>query len=737
MGRSMKLWYKEAAKSWNEALPIGNGRLGAMVFGDPFHEKIQLNEDSIWSGKKLDRINPDALKSLPKIRKLIREGRIPEAEQLCYYGLSGTPNSQRSYQTAGECYINMHYSSGNDLTAVDDENNLANGKMSNYSRELSLENAVCKTVYSLRETTYSREIFSSFPDGIMAMKLEATGKGKLDFDVHLERCHNAVDKNGRDEETNTIWFDMRTGENGIGFRVACRAVNPNAGGQGISIIGTHLIVKDISKCVLLFSIETSFRRDDYRTAVSKQIDRAMKLGFEALLARHEADYKELFERVKLNLDGERYDDKPTDIRLQNLKNGITDKGLIETYFQYGRYLLIASSREGSLPANLQGLWNDQLYPVWESKYTININTEMNYWPAEAAALPECQEPFFTLLYRIMENGKKTARQMYGCSGSVAHHNTDVYADTAPQDLGYPCSYWVMGEAWMATHIWKHYKYTKDESFLRENFDVLKESVEFFEDFLIEKDGYLITSPSVSPENTYIQKDGTKGVVCEGSTMDVEILTELFTDFISACEVLRKDKSNAEKAAETMKRFPPLRIGKHGQIMEWLEDYDEEKPGHRHISHLYGLFPGHMITENDSKLYDAAKKTLERRLSYGGGHTGWSRAWIISLWARLGEGDKAYENLLELIKGSTFKNLFDNHPMFDYFVFQIDGNFGAVSGILNMLIQCDGDNIKLLPSLPKALDKGSVSGIRIPGRKEISFAWENGKVIEGSVVTKEI
>ena len=403
---------------------------------------------------------------------------------------------------------------------------------------------------------------------------------------------------------------------------------------------------------------------------------------------------------------------------------------------YGRYLLYSSSRGKCLPANLQGIWNHRLTPPWESKFTININAEMNYWLAESGNLSKCHMPYFELLKRVCENGKLTAKQMYGCRGSVAHHNTDIYGDTAPQDHYIPATFWVMGEAWMATHIWEHYLYTEDKAFLADNFNVLSECVDFFDDFLIENEnGELITSPSVSPENVYIMEDGTKGCLCEGATMDIEILMELFEDYINACKVLECDE-RSQKAREILQKLPKIKVGKYGQIQEWMQDYEELEPGHRHISHLYGVYPGHSISfEKTPDLMKAARVTLERRLKNGGGHTGWSRAWIIGLWAHFLDGDKVYENLEALLSKSTFDNLMDNHPYGPGAVFQIDGNFGATAAIIEMLVQCRDGYVKLLPALPKEFSKGRVSGICLPGGLELYMEWEDMKVTSCKIVNK--
>ena len=413
---------------------------------------------------------------------------------------------------------------------------------------------------------------------------------------------------------------------------------------------------------------------------------------------------------------------PTDERLARIDKEHPDNGLINTYFDFGRYLLISSSRGDCLPANLQGIWNDSLSAPWGSKFTININTEMNYWPALSCRLADCEKPLFTHMLRMLENGKQTANKMYDCRGFVAHHNTDLWGDTAPQDIYIPATYWVMGGAWLATHIWNYYSYTKDLDFLKEMYPFLRECVAFFMDFLIEVNGELVTCPSVSPENTYIMEDGTQGRLSYGVTMDNEILHELFDHFEKASTLLEEpDNDFCEKAKETAERIPKIKIGKHGQIMEWMKDYDEAEPGHRHISHLWALHPAFQITpDGTSDLCDAAKITLQRRLSKGGGHTGWSRAWIMNMYARLWDGENAYKQLLLLFSNSTLPNLFDTHPPF-----QIDGNFGSIAAITEMLLQSREDKTILLPALPNAWQDGFVRGIC--GRENIRYdiRWSKG------------
>lgn len=704
----MKLWYEQPAGKWEEALPIGNGRLGAMMCGAVTNETIWLNEDSVWSGKSINRINPDAKENLPKVRSLIREGKIPEAEESAQLTLCGTPNSQRSYEPAGELYICFKET----------------GEVRNYRRELDLDNGVAGVSYEIGKTRYERKMIASYPDQALALHMEAQGPDDLRFVCRLERCHNRLDEVCA--RGDSLWFRVDGGE-GISF-LACLTVRQE-GGTSRSI-GEYLSVEGAKKATLYLNIVTSFREQAYEEVCRRQLTQAADKGWDNCLADHTAEYRALFGRLALTLGkGVEKEEEPTDRRLQAIKEGKEDNGLFALYFQYGRYLLFSSSRGDCLPANLQGIWNHRMMPPWDSKFTININAEMNYWPAESGNLPECHLPYFVHLKRIMENGKQTAERMYGCRGSMAHHNVDLYGDTAPQDICISASIWPMGEAWLATHIYEHYLYTQDKVFLEEYFDVLQANVDFFEDFLIEDEqGRLVTSPSVSPENTYIRDDGIRGCLCEGPSMDIEILQELLQGYIEACEVLEKDSALICRARNIMERLPKLKIGRYGQIREWLEDYEEAEPGHRHISHLYGVYPGSSITWETPDLMRAAQITLERRLSFGGGHTGWSRAWIIGLWAKFLDGEKAYDNFRALLADSTFPNLMDNHPMGEGHVFQIDGNLGAAAAMIEMLVQCRNGYIRLLPALPAQFADGKIEGVLLRGGMKLDMEWEKGKVV---------
>lgn len=718
-----RLWYKQPAACWEEALPLGNGRLGAMVYGKTWTEEIQLNEESMWYGAKVDRNNPDALKNLPKIRELLRGGHIQQAERLMKYALSGTPNSEHPYQSLGNIMFNF--------AVPDSMKDMVKDKdIIDYTRTLSLDNACATTTFTWKDVIWTREVFVSHPDDCMVIHFTASKKRTISFDVRLvrERFYDGIKKVGNDG----ICLYGNLGKGGADFALQ---LTMKAEGGSTDVIGEHIVVENADEVTLFFTANTTFHTSDVEAWNAETINKAMNFSYEELKYRHVKDYQSLAGRVELKLvtdeEYESADKEPTDVRMQSIAEGKEDVAMMQTYFQFGRYLLISCSRPGTLPATLQGIWNHQMRPAWDSKYTININTEMNYWPAENCNLSECHLPLFDLIKKMVPNGERTAKVMYNCRGFVAHHNTDIWGDTAVQDHWIPGSYWVMGAAWLCTHQWTHYIYTKDIEFLRESFPIMRKAALFFLDFLIEDDGYLKTCPSVSPENSYILPSGEKGANGVGVTMDNQILRDLFTQCIKAAEVLGVDDELNAKIKETLLRIAPTKIGSYGQIMEWEKDYKEAAPGHRHISHLYGLFPSEQIAVDETpELAKAARVTLERRLAHGGGHTGWSRAWIINHYAKLWDGDEAYNHLQKILEKSTLTNLFDNHPPF-----QIDGNFGAIAAIANMLVQSNEKRTILLPALPAKWKEGSVNGLCIVGGAEVSIRWSDNKLVSFIITAK--
>ena len=714
-----RIEFDKPADNWNEALPVGNGRLGGMVFGNVHTERIQLNEDSVWYGGFKDRNNPSAFDKLEEIRKLIFEGRIKEAEDLCALALSGLPEEQSHYEPLGNLFIEF------------DQDNY---EYSEYKRELDIQNACVSVSYKIGDVNYKREVFSSYPAGCMVIKLSSDKKGMLSFRVNIGRGYapwenvpykeQVVRKQNYNKFVDDINFadaHLQVMNATVGGKdpilVSC-AVKTIVTGGTAEDIGNTVVVKDADEAVIILGAETSFRVcKDYgasdvikaglvKKAAVSDIEKNANKTWDELLNEHVEDYRNLYNRVKLEIEG--------------------DEESVR-FFNFGRYLLIASSRPGSLPANLQGIWNEDYFPMWGSRFTININTEMNYWPANICNLSECEEPLFDLLERVRENGKVTAQKMYGCDGFVAHHNTDIWGDTAPQDVCISSSYWVLGGAWLSLHIWEHYLFNEDREFLEKYYSIMRDAAVFIMDFLCEDDENLVLCPTLSPENTYILPNGEKGVICKGATMDNEIIRELLNACIEAEKVLGIE-SVTSKAVNTLERIPGLKISKNGTIMEWNEDYEEAEPGHRHISQLFALYPAWQINDKTPELFEAARKTIERRLSFGGGHSGWSRAWIINMYARLGMGNEALDNLHTLIEKQTLPNLFDNHPPF-----QIDGNFGAAAGIAEMLVQSINKEVKLLPALPDKWKKGRVEGLKLRGGKTLKLLeWENGNIVKSII-----
>ena len=750
IGRSedLQLWYNKPAQLWTEALPVGNGRLGGMVFGDFRRERIQLNEESVWAGSVINNNNPESKLHLGEIQQAIFRGEYKKAYEMANKYMLGTPPQVRSYQPLGDLRLLFEWK----------------GEPASYKRSLILNTGLARTEYAVDGNRIVEEVFASSPQDAMVVSI--TGRKAFSFEARLSREFDpayeykgkanrnrplpSLYSNSYKNEEGLVWFngqiidrDMPTkgpGGNHLKYAAAMKVLSVDGSCEsfaGDSLAGLRF--KNVKKVVLILTGATDYNmaRLDFDRTISPEgvcreiLSKATAYRYNDLKKIHEADHRSVFDRVRFSLGDDTYKTLPTDERLKRVKDGNTDNGLVTLYYQFGRYLLMNSSRKpGRLPANLQGIWNDLYDAPWNADFHTNINLQMNYWPAETGNLHETSAVLTEFMEKLMVPGAVTAREMYNARGWTLHHLTDPYGRTGVADGVWGIT--PLDGPWMTFPVYEHFEFTGDTAFLRDKaYPMIKGSVEFLLDYLVKSpEGYLVTNPSHSPENSfYVPNTNRKETsqLCYAPTVDIHIVNGLFNNFISAATLLKSDPDLVSKVREAQKKLPPLQVAANGTLQEWMQDFEEVEPGHRHMSHLLGLHPLNLISPKDTLFFNASAKTLERRLANGGGHTGWSRAWIINLYARLLDPEKANEHLYALLRKSTLTNLFDTHPPF-----QIDGNFGGAAGIAEMLIQSQNGEIHLLPAVPASWPEGSVHGLRARGACTVNMDWKGGSLQKVSV-----